>query len=305
MNRLRHSPDAYVRMMQMSAATVFAFVEGKGADRFFYGQICKRECEGRSLMYRIATASETPSNTGGKQSLLEFFRYLEANGHLDSNFKGKRTITIFYLDKDIDDLLGQQVQSSHVIYTPTYDVEGKIFEVGDLVRALAASASLDESEVAKEIKDANAWRRSCAERWRDWITLSIFTKKYRIRSCPGYRVASEVNDKSTGNLDHAKKAAYLQRARNASGLSQHEFDRKLREVEELVSTHFASARHGEIFKGKWYVQFISYAALAIANGRDIDLHGIHAGMIGALSSTVDFNGQWASDFRRPLAELLN
>jgi len=62
--------------MQISERRVFAFVEGKTTDPYFYGRICESVCQQIDISYIICMAQELPTQTGGKKSLITFFEYL-------------------------------------------------------------------------------------------------------------------------------------------------------------------------------------------------------------------------------------
>ena len=146
MTRLTHSYKAYLRFMQISDKNIFAFVEGKIVDPYFYGKICEFVCQTNNLSYRICRSQEINGN-GGKQVLLTFFEYLKRNSALVQNFKGKSIIVIFFLDKDVDDYLRIQRHSENLVYTQYYDIENHIFIHGNLVQAISASTSMDNQEV--------------------------------------------------------------------------------------------------------------------------------------------------------------
>src|ERR1019366_5882509 len=148
MKRLRHTPEGFVKYMQMSSRSLFVFVEGTKVDRYFYSRICGQVCSKKDVGYQAVAAAELDGSGGGKSRLLNFFKVLDGSGSLVSNFKGKKTTAIFFLDKDIDDILGRKVASPHVVYTPTYDVEALIFQQGELIGPAAAMASMDPAELA-------------------------------------------------------------------------------------------------------------------------------------------------------------
>jgi hypothetical protein len=156
MTRLAHSFSAYLRYMQMSSRPLFVFVEGKRTDPHFYGEICGSVCRTSEISYRICRSRELANGHGGKQTLISFFEYLRRKCALVHAFKGKSTGVLFFLDKDVDDLLRTQRRSPHVVYTRYYDVENHIFREADLIRAAAASASLDQQEVLLGV----AWLRN-------------------------------------------------------------------------------------------------------------------------------------------------
>src|SRR5205814_5122732 len=132
------------------------------------GQLSELACVPLGISYQSVTAAELPEGAGGKDALLKFHRFLKDAGKLISDLKGKKTAVVFFLDKDIDDLLRTIENSPHIIYTAQYDVEGHIFEKGDFVKSAAALAGLNESEVRAAIGDPSLWRELCAKRWMEW-----------------------------------------------------------------------------------------------------------------------------------------
>ncbi len=89
----------------MSATRVFILVEGRHTDVFFYGELSRPVCEAVGLEREIVRADRV-SGSGGKQSLLALYRYLEARDSLTERSKGTgmESWCLFYLDKDVDDI---------------------------------------------------------------------------------------------------------------------------------------------------------------------------------------------------------
>jgi hypothetical protein len=130
MKRLRHTgPEAYLRFMQISTASLFVFVEGKRGDRSFYSTLAAFTCSATNIIFDVITAAELPEAAGGKDALITFYNFLLNRDALRSDWQGKKTAGLFFADKDIDDLLGLTIRSPHFVYTRTYDLEGTLFEV--------------------------------------------------------------------------------------------------------------------------------------------------------------------------------
>jgi hypothetical protein len=300
MTRLRHTPEGFVKYMQISGSSLFVFVEGTKADRYFYSRVCGQVCSAKNIDYQAVAAAELDGSGGGKDKLLGFFKVLDGSGSLASNFKGKKTTAIFFLDKDIDDLLRRKVGSPHVVYTPTYDVEGLIFQHSDLIGPAAAMASMDPAELAGAFTDPHAWRVSCAERWREWIVICIFCMRQRVKNCANFHKHSQVNQincgSSTGGLDGAKAATYKEMVQRASGLGAQQFARKYEATSRLVDYIFKTGRHHLVFKGKWYLPFLTSELSRIAGARTYDRGAVDAGIVGALAHSLDFTAAWAAPF---------
>src|SRR5438445_2421225 len=157
MSRLFHSWAGFARGMQISRTQLFVFIEGQDNDPYFYSKICESVCVPAGVSYEHRVARELPGGAGGKGALLIFFQYLRRKRLLLSDFKGKRTAAVFFLDKDIDDVLRTRVRSPHVVYTEYYDVENHLFAAADLAEAAAAAASFDKLAIAAALRNEAEW----------------------------------------------------------------------------------------------------------------------------------------------------
>src|SRR5262245_19538834 len=102
MSRLTHSPQGYLRQMQMSNFRVWIFVEGK-SDRYFYSKLAAATAQSlaRKRSYIVISADELPTQgAGGKSVLLGYFDFLKLGRRLVSRLAGHITRAVFFLDKD-------------------------------------------------------------------------------------------------------------------------------------------------------------------------------------------------------------
>jgi hypothetical protein len=303
MARLTSSRTGYKRRMQMAGkVTVFVFVEGHNVDPYFYGEICEPLLA--TAGYEIVRAW-TFADSGGKDPLLGFYDYLAATNSLLATFQGKRLAAIFFLDKDLDDILHARRYSDHIIYTQHYAIENYLFVEGDLVRAAASASSLERRELAEAIGDQRLWRLRKAEAWREWVTLCIFAQKYSIGGPYNYRRAfSTINNP----LDSPPDAATVQRhraiLREQSGMTGDAFERALRAVVRLVEGYYRRGIHDRLFRGKWYVSLLEEQIERVAAGRPYNSHALSNQVLAALGSTLDFSAGWVEHFRAPLRALV-
>lgn len=287
--RLRHTPEGFLRYMQMSSVAIFAFVEGRDGDCFFYDRLCAIVCEPVGLAYQVHQAVSLPLGGGGKQSLLSFFRDLERRNGLLSDLGKKRTACIFFLDKDIDDLLGRLVVSDHVVYTPHYDVESHIFENGHLADCLASLAGLLPLQLAGVLRDPRAWMLGCVRAWRDWVAFCIFCQRYELG----------VNGYGTTPTDPLNLDLVLTR----SGMGENEFRKRLAAEESFVDSSIANGGCFALFKGKWYVRFAVKEAERAASGLRPNLDAVRKGLVGALAQSIDYHERWAEPFLTRIGSL--
>jgi len=291
--------------MQMSRTQVFAFVEGKKIDPYFYGKVCASVCQSAGVSHEICRARELPEGAGGKQALIGFFEYLRRESALITNFKGKNTKAIFFLDKDVDDLLGKQLSSEHVVYTEYYDVENYLFIEGDIGEAAAASASMDSQLVLAGLGDYEDWRCRVAECWKKWVKLCLFVAQKNIRCECNYGVTSRINAPLHEPVVQALYAQRLTMLKSESGLSSEQFEKTFGEVSRLVDDLYARGEHDRIFKGKWYVILLEAEIKTIAGSRPINSKGGLANRLpGAIVLTLNFDNPWANYFKEPLRRLV-
>src|SRR5689334_17766376 len=185
--RLTYSLPAFRRRLQAATQDIVVFVEGK-TDRFFYSQLCCTLFNKRS--YQLFSSHEIPGNETGKNALLKLHAFLEKRSSLSEEFKGKKHVILFFLDKDADDYLGRCVKSAHAIYTAYYNFETHLFAAANLARAGAAAAGIDEGSLLAVIgSDNTKWRARLSESVCEWITACLFIQKYKL-PMPNFRLAS-------------------------------------------------------------------------------------------------------------------
>lgn len=303
MNRLRHRLSGFVRTLQISRHSVFAFVEGKKLDSFFYGGICSGACCKNNLSYQIRRARELPYQAGGKSTLIQFYRYLRRNKKLITNFGGKKTALVFFLDKDVDDVLRNKCRSTHVIYTKYYDVHNHLFLNGDLVKAVAAATAIDENEIKHSTLFRNKWCRSAAQRWRDWVILCLFSQIYRVGN-PNYGVSSRINSPINGTVDDNLFKVEVEKAQRRLGWPTNMIRAKLSRVEKIVDRHFANDSQDTVFKGKWYSTLIEQDLRDFFRVTHVDVSGVASRIDSALATTLDYKAPWTEHFTVALEQVL-
>lgn len=300
MSRLRHSIKGLVRSLQVSGSQVIVFMEGHENDPYFYLKICDSVCGPAGVSFGHRLAKELPGDTGGKDRLISFFKYLRRKKLLISDFKGKTTAFLFFLDKDIDDLMRTLVRSPHVVYTKYYDVENHIFAAADLAESSAAAASLDRATIAAALGNYDRWRAGKAELWKDWIKICIFTRKKRIRGAGNFGVASRINDPPNGPVQNALVVGHLEGLQVATGLPRDEFNKAFGRVSKLVDGLFRNGEHDKVFKGKWYTIFLTSEIKGIAAGRQYNQRNLEGRLKTAAAMTVNFDAPWSEYFKEPL-----
>jgi hypothetical protein len=301
--RLTHSENAFVRVLQMTRADTILFVEG-WTDRFFYDQLASIECHARNIKYDIRTAQDLAGDGDGKPKLLSLFRLLKKRRRLFAASRG-RASAFFFFDKDLDDLRNTVVRSRHVAYTEPFNVESYYFIAGDLVRAAAASASLETELLRGAFGDNLDWRRSCANAWSRWVELCLHAALDNLRCSSHYRSDSNIHTGCFVKPDQERYKAALLELQKASSLSQSKFRRRHSEMRAIVKTHYSEGRHDAIFNGKWYRGFAQATVSAAAQDRRSSASTVANRISANLLLTMDFNDAWSLGLRRPLGRLVS
>jgi hypothetical protein len=304
MNRLRHNERALIRTFQMSRLGIFVFVEG-WKDRYFYDRLCKIVCKQSPPIYQVRTSQELGAQNSGKASLIGFFSYLRRRKLLFHEFKGKKLAIVFFLDKDVDEILRLRKRSDHVVYTRYYCLENHLLKHVNLADLIAAAAGLDEASVLSAMGDQEAWMLNVASTWKDWIKLCLLGRVLNVNSRCGYGRASQVNENSFGKPMAPLITQMLGEIHTASGLPTSQFDAAWRRIDRTVENMFARSEHDRIFKGKWYIGFMPELAKRAAAGRQFDANGLEATQVFAIANkSVDPAERWAASLRAPLERIV-
>lgn len=295
--------SAFRRYMQMSATELFAFVEGKDTDPFFYDRVVRPICEAAGIACDILR-SDFITGTGGKATLLELHDYLRTADSL-KQVGATRKWCVFFLDKDVDGVIGRLISSPHIVYTPVYSVENILFIHGELVIAAAAASSLEMEKIRAKIPDANDWRRQKAEHWKEFLILSLLSHKLRINcDCHYGRNTSPLNAPAEAPTDRHRAVAITAELQERSGLPAAKFDLKLRSVRRYVACIYRKGLHDSLFNGRWYLEFLRREINSAAGGRRHN-NPATATLTTALTLTLDFEAPWTQHFRNPLRQLIN
>ena len=305
MSRLRWSFSGYVRKMQISKTSLFTFVEGF-KDRYFYSQIALSECQVRNVVYQVVTGEELPqSGGGGKQTLLSFFDSLEAKGLLFQRFRNSVTASIFFLDKDIDDIIGIKRDSDHIVYTEHYDIESYLFVYGEIGQAAASAAALDVGTVKIGLGDYIEWRDRAAARWKSWVKLCVFAAIHNVGAGRYYsRPTSQINLGIRGPVDQVQYDSHRSAIELSSGMEPELFHHAFEQVSNRVDHIYIEGKYDQVFKGKWYLEFLEEDIHGIAGDVRFDHRSLKTRMRSALEQTLNLDESWAFQFRTPVEHLV-
>jgi len=286
----------------MSRKDIFAFVEG-WSDRYFYDRVCEVGCAGIGLAPEVRTASELPGGTGGKQALVEFFLYLRRAKLLLHNFLGKKLAIVFFVDKDIDDILKIQKRSHHFIYTEHYHLENYFYLNTNICETAAVVSALDLHSVEGVIGNQQAWMQRAATEWKEWVKLCTVARLLRVAGIYNFSVTSRVHAGPYQPLNTGQLAAFIGQLQVASGLSPLQFKRRIDRVSALIDRIYATGQHDRVFKGSWYGGFLSLDLKSAAGGRAYNANGIEERVKTAALAKLDFTQPWAEYFTNSVSSL--
>jgi hypothetical protein len=103
-------------------------------------------------------------------------------------------IVLFFVDKDIDDILRTKVRSEHVVYSKGYELENDLFAAGDLETAAASPRRLTARWHGPPLSpNTSDWRCAATEHWAAWVTMCLFGALLRSRAAATYRLASTIH----------------------------------------------------------------------------------------------------------------
>lgn len=303
MSRLTRSINGYIRSLQMSRSQVILFVEGK-SDTYFYGKVAESVCRPAGISYGLCMAQELPEGSGGKKALITWFKLLRRRSLLINSFKGKTTVFIFFLDKDVDDFLRKQYRSDHLVYTKYYDVESHIFKEGNLGEIAAAHASIDPQLFLATFGSNEDWRQRVAEHWKCWVKLCLFAQKRDITGECNYSVRSPINNPLHGPVDLSAYSRRLKTLELRSGLSTEKFKSTFRRLSKLVDDLYNSREYDRVFKGKWYAPLLTTQIKEITGIPPQHFQALPDLLPKMVIVTLDFNLHWAEHFKKPLQKLM-
>ena len=250
MTRLVHSEAGYVRSLQISRTNFFAFVEG-GLDRPFFDRLLAQAFSGTTIKYEVIAAKELPSQTGGKISVLKQFRVMQRRNTLSAEAFGKRFVSVFFVDKDIDDVTRTKTRSKHVVYTPTYDIEGHLFDRGDLARAVADACGMTCNQALTLIGNQKIWIEQCVVNWKAWTILCMISQVRKINCGCTFDRLSDINPNFTQPTDNAKLDIFKVAMQNKLGLSNEKFEQLFVRFVRQMTRSIQAKTPLRYFKGKW------------------------------------------------------
>lgn len=288
----------------MSRDAVFAFTEGY-TDRFPYSQVIDEVCIKRGVSSTIVNAEEIPDSGGGKPALLAFFDYAKRHDLLANQFKGKFTISVFLLDKDLDDVTRRRRRSPHTIYTPTYELENLLFLHGDLNNAAAAAACLGTATFKDEFLDRDAWCAKAALCWQKWVTLCAFSALKASNARAFYRRPhSQINRSAYAAPTEATFRNEVVSFEKDWAGDRVSFDAAFDSIVKLVDRAYREGHADHFFKGTWYCHFVYEDVCRLAGDKRWNRNGFQERLLSCLAMAIQRDCTWTRELCARLDEII-
>ena len=285
--------------MQVSRVKVHVYVEGRELDSYVYGRIAETVIVGW-FGFRVTRADELRGNpSGGKNNLIRLFKSLRRRGKLVMDFKGQRSASIFFVDKDVDDKLRRLRRSPHLVYTSAYDLEGEVFRAGDLRDALAAVLSISPNRVGMEF-GMDDWRDVALVGWRPWAEYCLAARSAGLQIA-NYKAPSQLHDGNCRAMDPVKSASFFAAFSGACqplGLNPVDL---LDKAKRSVAADYRTTGGYGVFKGKWFsdvIRELAGASFPTETGRAAA--GFRQRLASAMAQTVDATATWSARHRAAL-----
>lgn len=286
MSRLTYSYGGFLRSMQMSSNKIFIFVEG-GLDRAFMDRISARVCRPQDVGYRIYSSKELPGETGGKRVLVDFFEELSGGYHLACDAFDKKMYSLFLIDKDADDFSQRAIESPHVIYTKTYDLEGHLISCGEINRALSDAGDITIEQSNFLIPDPDALIVEFVKDWKYWIALCLISYANQIKCVCTFDKCSQINQGVFSGVDLDKLECHKNDLAERMGVEREVFDLQFGEVLAEVEDSISSGNPLRYFKGKWFHHLIQLYLESRPKIPDTNFNGIGEKILIAIKGQVD------------------
>ncbi|WP_432061701.1 hypothetical protein [Streptomyces sp. S1] len=285
----------------MADPQFFIFVEGRHGDEYVHSNNCDLAFTGLQVQYEVIRAEQISGVGSGKTRLLAHYELLTQSGQLISSLKGEVAVAVFFMDKDLDDLKGIQIDSEHVIYTSFYDVENHIFTEGDIRHAVAAACNFSPQRVRRELPAGNLWQAHIADYWKDWVRLCFAANILNLRGESNYGRPSPLNPDPYGPPDvqsvetFERRSHAMARKGNPSGCL--EWNAARQQVDSL----YGAGLQDQAFKGKWYAEIL--AQWLIDLDPNIDKRALAANLVKHMAATMKFDSEWSRSVQERVRNL--
>ncbi len=234
--------------------------------------------------------------------MIELHSYFRKQNALVSDFHGKKTLVAFCLDKDADDYCRKQIVCDHIIYSEYYSIENDLVLGCDIVKCVAATASLPRETVRAAFSNLNPINR-LHNLLKEWMIICLFVKMHRVGCDKSYSIFSTVHSKSDFVLDCNLFSICKKNLHTRSAFTVNGFNRCWAKIVNIIETAIATGNSENLFPGKWYFTAIKEVVTKHCSGVDFDKDSFESGLRRAMLAQLDFTAPWAEDYFNRILQL--
>ena len=290
--RLRRKPDSQEKALKISERKVFGICEGRSFDPYVYSELIKRAFPTSKRFYQINRVEEI-EGLSGKNGILKLLKELKSRKVLAAEFKGKDFCCVFFMDKDIDDILKMRFRSSAVFYTDAYDLEGQLYRDSNLLHAVAVGLQAELDLVPSDYRSAAKWISDRAVAWHEWLILCIFSEMHQVHVGCSFGRISPINPFLIGQTNHDQYLAFKSSLKSMSGFSATKFDKEFKDIESLCEGLLRRGVLWTVFKGKWLEAILEAELKSKLQGKLVNFNGVGARVSTSVLGHFDAQSSWA------------
>lgn len=291
---------SFISALSLDDVGIILITEGKDNDPFVYSMLldsCIALSETRYEVVRIETIDLSglgiSKGSSGKSPMKSLFYHLKRASELSGKLVNEKYFCIFAMDKDVDDFTNQIISDDHVVYTPTYDIEGLLFSSIDIEKLICSAASADRPSVNRAIGICTAY--DIVSKWQEWAALCYANAVLSIGHGVGYGL-SRINSPYHASADIAALETItdeIVKMGETKGIVRSDFESKYQEGIELMK-HQPMPK---IFKGKWITTILCSITVSSLKGIGFDVVQMESKVKGVTRTLSDYNVLAWSEFR--------
>jgi hypothetical protein len=158
---------------------------------------------------------------------------------------------LFLADKDCDDFTKKRLRSSHLIYTPTYDIEGHLFSCGNVSTALSDACGITTDHAKSLLPNPKVWLETVATNWKEWVALCMVSQSRGVNIGCTFERPSQVNPDPFGPPDMTQVSSFKAKLTAAVAATLGEIETEFRIAIRKIEQSIRAGHPLRYFKGKW------------------------------------------------------
>lgn len=250
---------SFFAALSMDEISIFLVTEGKDNDPYVYSKLLENNLEG-NIRYEVIriekidlTGLGINKGSSGKQPIKTLYHHLKRLHQLKGRLGVDKYYSILAMDKDLDDIKQTIIEDEHVLYTPSYDIEGLLVKKSDLLEIVCAAGCIDKPTADREITLKT--QQEIMQNWSHWAALCFANDILHIGHSVGF-TPSRINTpyhNSTNLIEWENYKKSILELAISKGISESILDSAISDGLRLAKSSNAYS----IFKGKWFINIIA------------------------------------------------